>query len=110
MDGGAMTATADPRWAALPFTPVDGNKYKISLDMNATHTGADWFAIGFAETPMPGGDDGVQRLRGWLLIHGPNPGYPSIRSPVMAPMAADRGAILPVRTTSPWAPAAPPII
>ena len=76
LDGTSITVTAGPRWAALPFTPVDGNKYRISMDMNCTHTGADWFALGWAETPTPTSDYPAQQLSGWLLIRGLNPGYP----------------------------------
>ncbi len=76
MDGSALLVTAGSRWSALPFIPEEGNKYKISMDMNPTHTGADWFAIGFAETPAPTSDYPAQRLTGWLLTRGLNPGYP----------------------------------
>lgn len=76
LNGESVTATAGSRWAALPFTPVDGNKYRISMDMNGTHTGADWFALGWSDTPNPIGDYPSQQLSGWLLIRGLNPGYP----------------------------------
>lgn len=76
MDGTGLTVTSGSRWSALPFTPEEGNKYRVSMDMNPTHTGADWFAIGFAETPTPVADYGSQRLTGWLLTRGLNPGYP----------------------------------
>ncbi len=76
METNVLTITAGPRWAALPFLPEDGNKYRISMDMSATHTGGDWFAIGFAETPSPTSDYPAQQLSGWLLIRGFNPGYP----------------------------------
>ncbi len=76
MDGTGLTVTAAPRWAALPFSPVDGNKYRVSMDMNPTHTGGDWFAIGFAETPTPSSDYPAQRLTGWLLTRGFDPGAP----------------------------------
>ncbi len=76
LDGSSVTATAGSRWAALPFTPQEGNKYRISMDMNGTHTGADWFALGWAETPTPTSDYPSQQLSGWMLIRGLNPGYP----------------------------------
>jgi hypothetical protein len=76
MDGAGLTVTAGSRWSALPFVPEEGNKYRVSMDMSPTHTGADWFAIGYAETPTPSSDYGAQRLTGWLLTRGFEPGYP----------------------------------
>ncbi|MCW5557482.1 MAG: hypothetical protein KIT22_06600 [Verrucomicrobiae bacterium] len=76
LDGASVTASSGARWAALPFFPEDGNKYRLSMDMNCTHTGADWFALGWSETPTPTGDYPAQQLSGWLLIRGLNPGYP----------------------------------
>ena len=76
MENDALTITSGSRWSALPFVPLDGNKYRLSMDMNATHTGSDWFAVGFSDAPTPVADYGVQQLSGWLLIRGLNPGYP----------------------------------
>ncbi|MHC1763584.1 MAG: LamG-like jellyroll fold domain-containing protein [Verrucomicrobiia bacterium] len=76
METNVLSITSGSRWSALPFVPEDGNKYRISMDMSATHTGSDWFAIGFAETPTPTSDYPAQQLSGWLLIRGFNPGYP----------------------------------
>ncbi len=76
MSGTDITATEAPRWAAIPFSPLDGNKYRISVDANPTHAGADWLALGFAETPTPTGNYPAQRLTGWFLIRGTDPGLP----------------------------------
>ena len=76
MDGTNLTVTSGSRWCSLPFMPEEGNKYKLSMDMNATHTGADWFAIGFCNNPTPVADYGAQQMSGWFLIRGLNPGYP----------------------------------
>ena len=76
LDGSALSVTSGSRWAALPFYPEDGNKYKLSMDMNPTHTGSDWFAIGFSQTPNTTGDYGAQLISGWILNRGLNPGVP----------------------------------
>jgi hypothetical protein len=76
METNVLTITSGSRWAALPFIPEEGNKYRISMDMSATHTGSDWFAVGFSDTPSPSSDYPSQQLSGWLLIRGFNPGFP----------------------------------
>jgi hypothetical protein len=76
MDGSALVATEAPRNIYLPFTPEDGNKYRLSVDANPTHQGADWLALGFAEITAPTAWFPDGHSSGWFLLRGTDPGYP----------------------------------
>jgi len=76
MGGSSIVVSTGSCWAAVQFAPVDGNKYRLSMDVNPTSTGDDWFALGFCNNPSPTSDYPVQNLSGWMLARGLNPGSP----------------------------------
>ncbi|HRY46521.1 MAG TPA: immunoglobulin domain-containing protein [Candidatus Paceibacterota bacterium] len=76
LDGSVLTATEAPRNNYLPFSPLEGYKYRLSVDANPTHSGADWLAVGFSENTVPTAWFPDGNSSGWFLLRGENPGYP----------------------------------
>lgn len=60
--------------AFLPFTPVAGHTYTLSVDANPLDAGDTWFALGFSTTASTDGFYAIALGAGpWLLLRGGRP-------------------------------------